>query len=159
MTMKTEIGIMEANRQDVANELSKLLADEVILYTKTRNAHWNVEGDDFYSMHLFFEAQYNQLSDIIDEVAERCRTIGHYAPASLKDYLLLTHLAEDSRSSNDSSGFIRELVLDHEQIIMVLRENIKRFETELQDIGTSDFITGLMKIHEKMAWMLRSHIK
>lgn len=78
--MKTQIGIKSENRQAVAEILCKLLADEFVLYTKTRNAHWNVEGPDFHSMHIFFEGQYQQLADLMDGVAERIRTIGHYAP-------------------------------------------------------------------------------
>ena len=84
--MKPNIGITEENKQAVSVQLAKLLADEFVLYAKTRNAHWNVEGVDFHSMHLFFETQYEQLDEIMDSVAERIRTIGHYAPATLKSY-------------------------------------------------------------------------
>ena len=157
--MKTNIGISNTNRQKVAEELSKLLADEFVLYTKTRNAHWNIEGPDFHSMHLFFESQYEQLDDIMDSVAERIRAIGHYAPATLKVYLQLTHLSEQQRTKNDSQGFIKELTSDHESIIIYLRENINKFADDYADAGTSDYITGLMETHEKMAWMLRSHLK
>lgn len=157
--MNTSIGITPKNRQAVATELGKLLADEFVLYTKTRNAHWNVEGPDFHSMHLFFEQQYEELEDKVDEVAERMRKLGHYAPATLQSYLQLTHLTERSREKNDSLGFIRELTEDHESIIVFLRENIKPFADEYGDAGTSDFITGLMEEHEKMAWMLRAHLK
>jgi starvation-inducible DNA-binding protein len=157
--MKTNIGIAEKNRQAVAAELSKILADEYVLYTKTRNAHWNVEGPDFHTKHLFFESQYGQLEEIIDNVAERIRAIGHYAPATLKIMLELTHLTEEARAKNDSAGFITELLADHESIIIHLRENINRFANEFSDLGTSDFITGLMEDHEKMAWFLRSHLK
>ena len=157
--MKASIGITDSNRKAVTEELSKLLADEFVLYTKTRNAHWNVEGVDFHAKHLFFEAQYGQLEDVIDNVAERIRSLGHYAPATLKLMLELTHLTEESRANNDSVGFITELLADHESIIIHLRENINRFANEWGDAGTSDFITGLMEEHEKMAWMLRSHLK
>jgi starvation-inducible DNA-binding protein len=157
--MKIEIGITESNRQNVANELAKILADETVLYIKTKNAHWNIEGPDFYDKHKFFEMQFGQLDAIIDSVAERMRTIGHYAPATLKSYLDLTHLTEQTSEKNDSHGFIKELLEDHESIIIVLRENIKVFATEFHDLGTSDFITGLMETHEKMAWFLRSHLK
>ncbi|MEJ0056126.1 MAG: DNA starvation/stationary phase protection protein [Bacteroidota bacterium] len=157
--MKTNIGIKEPNTLAVAKELSKLLADEFVLYTKTRNAHWNVEGADFHSAHTFFEAQYEQLDDIMDEVAERIRSIGHYAPATLKNYLSLTHLSEMIRSKNDSMGFIKELLTDHEEIIVFLRGNIDPFAKKYLDQGTSDFVTGLLEKHEKMAWMLRSHLK
>jgi starvation-inducible DNA-binding protein len=157
--MKTEIGITEANRQEVAAELAKVLADETVLYIKTKNAHWNIEGADFYDKHKFFETQFGQLDEIIDSVAERMRSIGHYAPATLKAYLGLTHLTEATREKNDSQGFIRELLEDHEIIIIFLREHIKSFTNDFHDLGTSDFITGLMETHEKMAWFLRSHLK
>lgn len=157
--MKTEIGITEANRQEVAAELAKVLADENVLYIKTKNAHWNIEGADFYDKHKFFETQFEQLDEIIDSVAERIRSIGHYAPATLKAYLGLTRLTEATREKNDSQGFIRELLEDHEIIIILLREHIKSFTNDFQDVGTSDFITGLMETHEKMAWFLRSHLK
>jgi starvation-inducible DNA-binding protein len=157
--MKTEIGITEANRQAIATELMKVLADETVLYIKTKNAHWNVEGADFYDKHKFFETQFGQLDEFIDSIAERIRSLGHYAPATLKSYLSLTHLSEESREQNDSEGYIRELLKDHESIIIHLRENIKPFADKMNDAGTSDFITGLMENHEKMAWFLRSHVK
>jgi len=157
--MDAKIGIKEGALARVARELSKVLADEFVLYTKTRNTHWNVEGPDFYNKHKFFEGQYNAIDEIVDDVAERIRTLGHYAPATLKDYLKLTQLTEASREANDSSGFIKELLSDHEGIIIRLRENVDQFAAEGKDFGTSDFITGLIEKHEKMAWMLRSHLK
>jgi starvation-inducible DNA-binding protein len=156
--MKTEIGITDSNRQAVAIELSKLLADETVLYTKTKNAHWNIEGADFYDKHKFCETQFGQLDEMIDAIAERIRSIGHYAPATLKSYLSLTHLTEEMRAHNDSQGFIKESLSDHESIISFLREHIRSFTNDFHDAGSSDFITGLMETHEKMAWFLRSHL-
>jgi starvation-inducible DNA-binding protein len=157
--MKTNIGISEKNTLAVSNEMAKLLADEFVLYTKTRNAHWNIEGPDFHAMHLFFESQYEALDEIMDSVAERIRTIGHYAPATLKEFLGLTHLSEKSSSKNDSQGFIKVLLADHESVIEFIRQNITPFASKYDDLGTSDFVTGLMEQHEKMAWMLRAHLK
>ncbi|HJT72442.1 MAG TPA: DNA starvation/stationary phase protection protein [Chitinophaga sp.] len=157
--MEPNIGIKQEFLSQIALELSKILADEFVLYTKTRNAHWNVEGPDFHSTHIFFEKQYEELDEIMDSVAERIRALGHYAPATLKEYLSLTHLSEQSRSSNDSLGFIRELLADHESLVIHLRENINRFANDWHDLGTSDYITGLMETHEKMAWMLRAHLR
>ena len=156
--MKAKIGIKQHLLEKVAFELSKILADEFVLYLKTRNAHWNVEGPDFHSVHKFFEEQYDFLDDVMDDVAERIRSLGHYTPATLKEYLKLTQLTEESRGSNDSSGFFKELLSDHESIIIRLRENINVFASEYNDAGTSDFVTGLMEKHEKLAWMLRSHL-
>ena len=157
--MKTNIGIIDTSRQAVANELAKILADEYVLYTKTRNAHWNIEGIDFYAKHQFFESQFQQLDYIIDSVAERIRALGHYSYATLKSFLEVTHLTEVKDDKNDSETYLKELLVDHESIIIHLRENIHRFGNEYQDFGTSDFITGLMKNHEKMAWLLRAHLK
>lgn len=157
--MEPKIGIREENLAAVALSLSKILADEFVLYTKTKKAHWNVEGPDFHNMHLFFESQFEQLDEIVDNVAERIRTLGHYAPASLKEYLSLTQLSEQSREKNDSKGYITELLGDHKSIMILLRENINQYATILHDLGTSDYITGLMETHEKMAWMLRAHLK
>ena len=157
--MQTNIGITDENRQAVANELAKLLADEYVLNTKTRNAHWNIEGTDFYDKHKFFETQFGQLDEVIDSVAERIRTIGHYTFATLKSFLSLTHLTEVNREKNDAQGFLNELLTDHESIIIHCRENIHRFANDYKDIGSSDFITQLMETHEKMAWFIRSHLK
>ncbi|MBZ4037639.1 DNA starvation/stationary phase protection protein [Flavobacterium sp. 17A] len=156
--MKANIGIKQESINKVVEVLIKILADEFVLYTKTKRAHWNVEGPDFYNKHLFFEQQYDAIDEVVDTVAERIRSLGHYTPATLKDFLALTHLTEEIKEKNDSNGFIKELLLDHESIIIYLRENINSIANELQDAGTSDFITGLVENHEKMAWMLRAHL-
>ena len=156
--MNTNIAVSETNSAAVAAQLSKILADEYILYTKTKNAHWNIEGADFYAVHKFFETQFEQLDVIVDRVAERIRSLGHYAPATLKSFLELTHLTEKKSEINDSQGFIKELLEDHESIIAKLRGNISPFIEKYKDSGTSDFITGIMEEHEKMAWFLRSHL-
>jgi len=157
--MKTNIGISEENRSAVAAQLGKLLADEFVLYTKTRNAHWNVEGVNFHSMHIFFEKQYGELDELMDSVAERIRKIGHYAPATVAQFLQLTHLTEQTDRKNDSLGFLKDLLADHDTIIEFLRSNIKPFADIFKDAGTSDYITGLMEKHEEMAWMIRSYMK
>jgi len=156
---KANIGITEKNTDAVAVELSKLLADEFLLYTKTRNAHWNVTGDNFHANHIFFENQYKQLDEIVDSVAERMRKIGHFAPATMRSYLELAHLTEYSERTNDGLGYMKDLLEDHESIIEFLRGNITPFAEEFKDYGTSDFITGLMKTHEEMAWMIRSYFR
>ena len=157
--MKTQIGIKPEDSVQVADSLNKLLADEHVLYIKTRNAHWNVVGPDFAAQHKFFEGQYGELEVIIDQVAERIRAIGHYTEGTMEDYLKLTQLNEKSRENNDSLSFIKDLLSDHEAVIIEARENITRFADDWHDLGSSDFLTGLMETHEKMAWMLRSHLQ
>src|SRR5258705_5963646 len=157
--MKTAIGITPKNLSGVAHSLNRLLADEHVLYIKTRNAHWNVEGPDFLTKHRFFEEQYGQIEKIIDDVAERIRTLGHYAEATLANFLKLTHLTEETREKNDSAGFTKSLLQAHETIIIHLRESIDKYANDWKDAGSSDFVTGLMETHEKMAWILRAHLK
>ncbi|MEO8763520.1 MAG: DNA starvation/stationary phase protection protein [Ginsengibacter sp.] len=157
--METAIGIKPSNLAEVAHSLNILLADENVLYIKTRNAHWNVEGPDFLTIHRFFEEQYKQIESIVDDVAERIRTLGHYAEATLNGFLKLTHLTEETREKNNSKGYMKSLLEAHETIIIQLRENINRYADEWKDAGTSDFITGLLETHEKMAWMLRAHLE
>jgi starvation-inducible DNA-binding protein len=132
------------------------LADEFILYAKTRNYHWNVEGSNFMELHKFYESQFEQLDEIVDDVAERIRTIGHYAEARLKDYIELTHL-DEQEYTNKQSEQLKNLLEDHESIVQNLRKLITLFADKYKDLGTSDFATGLMERHEKMAWFIRSY--
>jgi starvation-inducible DNA-binding protein len=156
---KMNIGITESNRKKVTIELAKLLADEYILFTNTKIAHWNVEGADFYDKHKLFDEQAIQLATIIDSVAERIRTLGFPVPSTLKTFLELTHLTESQTGMSSSRDLIAELLSAHETIIHRLREKINLFSNEYEDMGTSDFITSLMQEHEKTAWILRVHLK
>lgn len=156
--MKTNIGIKEKDTAAVAEILNKLLADENVLYTKVRNAHWNIEGPDFHAQHLFFETIYDALAETIDEIAERVRAIGHYAVGSLKEFLELTQLSEDKPAKNDSQSYIKALLNDFESVIISIREDIDKVEKH-GDAGTEDFLVGILESHEKTAWMLRSHLR
>jgi starvation-inducible DNA-binding protein len=151
-------GISEENSKKVADSLNEILADEFVLYTKTLNFHWNIEGRDFHALHLFLDDQYNQLQTIIDSVAERIRKVGHFAKGSMKEFLDATSLREHSGAAAVSEMMLANLVSDHDAIIRKARKLIDDFEEKYDDAGSSDFITGVMKEHEKMAWMLRASV-
>jgi len=156
--MKVNIGISEKNRQAVALSLNQLLADEHILYNKTRNYHWSIEGPSFMEFHKLYEAQYTALAETIDQIAERIRTIGHFAEGRLKEIIKLATL-DEPEAPTDQAKQIENLETDHETMIIRLRKLIKDFDEKYKDIGSSDFVTGLLKEHEKMAWMLRSYLR
>jgi len=156
--MKANIGISEKNLQGVALELNKCLADLMVLYTKTRNYHWNIEGSNFMEMHKFYENQYEELAEAIDAMAERIRALGHYAEGRLSDFLKLTSLVEQEYT-NDQQVQLGNLLDDHETIIRNLRRLIDELDEKYKDKGTSDFLTGLLTSHEKTAWMIRSYLK
>jgi starvation-inducible DNA-binding protein len=142
--MKANLGITDKNKQAVAEILNVLLADEHILYTKTRNYHWNYEGDNFMEMHKFFEGQYEELAEIIDAVAERVRMLGHYAEGRLKDFIRITRLQEQDYTTVQAEQLMN-LLADHESIIINIRKVVSKIDDTYKDAGTTDFITGLMK--------------
>lgn len=108
-------------------------------------------------MHKFYEDQSNVLDEIIDDVAERVRAIGHYSEGRLKDFISITHLDEPVYTTKQDEQ-LKNLLTDHETIIKNLRNLITLFSEKHNDLGTSDFVTGLMEKHEKMAWFVRSYL-
>lgn len=155
----TDIGISENDRAGVIRTIGQLLADEYVLYTKTRNYHWNVVGSHFSDYHKLFEGQYEGLSNDVDEIAERIRSLGGKTPATLTEFLKDARLEEHPGKYNDAKTMVSNLLLDHEKIIKTLRVDIETCATKYHDVGTQDFLTGLMEKHEKTAWMLRSVIE
>jgi starvation-inducible DNA-binding protein len=156
--MKVNIGIPEKHTKAVALELNKLLADEHVLYTKTRNFHWNIEGSNFMELHKFYEGQYEELAEMIDEIAERIRTLGHYAEGRMKDFLELARLVE-VQYTNEQKKQLQFLLDDHETIVRSIRQVATKLADQYKDQGSSDFAIGIMEKHEKMAWMIRSYLK
>jgi len=157
--MAINIGLKDAERDGVSRILATLLADEYVLYTKTRNYHWNVVGPQFNDLHKFFEAQYEELDDAIDEVAERIRALGSPTPATLAEFVRLTRLTERSGEPPAARDMIATLLADHEAVVRTLRADLETTANQHHDAGTSDFLTGLMEKHEKMAWMLRAFLE
>ncbi len=155
--MEPKIGLDPTARERVIHVLQHLLADEITLYLKTRNFHWNVNGPEFYQLHKLFEAQYEQLDAVMDNVAERIRALGGYAAGSMKEFLELTDIPEVTGAhASDPEARMEYLLLeDHEQVIRELRTMVDTLD-EWGDAGTQDFVTGVMETHEKMAWMLRA---
>ncbi len=158
--IEANIGISEENKQFVADNLNRLLANEYILYTKTRKFHWNVEGSHFRSLHTLFEEQYTELETTIDEVAERVRKLGHYALGSFKQFSAVADLVEhDGEEATDAKTMLIDLCDDHETIIRIIRNELIPIADKYKDAGTEDFLTGVMEQHETMAWMLRASAK
>jgi starvation-inducible DNA-binding protein len=157
--MKTNIGLNDETRLEIGQMLNLLLADEYVLYTTTRDYHWNVTGPEFPSLHKQFEAQYEEVADWIDQIAERARSIGIGARGNLAD------LAKAARSSADpgiglpAEHMLSELLALHEEMIVQLRTDGEACAINFKDAGTADFLTGLMEQHEKAAWMLRAQLE
>ncbi|MGJ8678552.1 MAG: Dps family protein [Akkermansiaceae bacterium] len=157
-TSNPQIGLDAKDTKKISTILSQILADQHVLYIKTRNYHWNLIGGRFHSLHVHFEEQYTKLAEAIDETAERIRMIGGVAPGSMKEFLGLASLKEDEGSLIEGDAAIQSLLDDNESAIKCLRKSITEIE-ELNDVGTADFLTGTLQHHEMTAWMLRSYLE
>ena len=157
--MNINIGLTDMQREGAVLILTTLLADEYVLYTKTRNYHWNVVGPQFNDLHKFFEAQYTELNDIVDDVAERARALGGRAIGTLVEFLKHARLKEHQGECPEAREMLANLLADHEATIHQLRADLETCADTHHDMGTNDFLTGLMERHEKMAWMLRSFLE
>jgi starvation-inducible DNA-binding protein len=156
--MKLEIGISEKNLQKNRTILTVVLANEMLLYVKTRKAHWNVSGSDFMELHKLFEQQYKQIESSIDEVAERIGKLGGNAIGTLKEFEKNATLKESPDTYPESKTLITELLNDHEDIIKLLRTDISDIAEKTKDAGTADFLTKLLEVHETQAWVLRRYL-
>ena len=155
--MAIDTGISAKHRAAIAQGLSRLLADTYVLYLKTHSFHWNVEGPMFQTLHLMFMDQYTEAWNAIDPIAERIRSLGHYAPGSYKQYVELATVKE-SEGVPKAGKMIAELIAGQEAVARTARAVLPMAE-EANDQPTLDLLTQRMNVHEKNAWMLRSLLK
>ncbi|WP_425406330.1 Dps family protein [Hwanghaeella sp.] len=152
--MEINIGINQADRKEIADGLSRLLADSYTLYLKTHNFHWNVTGPMFNTLHTMFEGQYTELATAVDEIAERIRALGEPAPGSYAQFAELTVISEET-GTPAAEDMIRQLVEGQEAIARTARSVFPAAE-KAGDEPTADLLTQRIQLHEKNAWMLRS---
>jgi len=151
--MAIDIGISDKNRANIAESLSKMLADSYILYLKTHNFHWNVTGPMFQALHNLFMTQYTEQWNALDLIAERIRALGHPAPGSYKRYVELSSIEEENGVPS-ATDMIRQLVAGQEAVARTARAAFKVADAA-DDQPTADLLTQRMEVHEKNAWMLR----
>jgi len=152
-----DTGISSKDRAAIAKGLSRLLADTYVVYLKTHNFHWNVEGPMFQTLHQMFMEQYTEAWNAIDLVAERIRSLGHYAPGTYREYLELSRVKETAGVPK-AEAMIKLLIDGQEAVVKTARELLPLAE-ETDDQPTLDLLTQRMQVHEKNAWMLRSLLK
>lgn len=152
--MDVDIGINSAARKASALALSKLLASTYTLYLKTHGYHWNVEGPHFQQLHIQFMQQYTEMWTAVDELAERIRALGHYAPSSYADMSKLSAVPEET-GTPDWHQMVTTLATGHEQVAKIARDVLRTAE-EANDDATADVVTPRITLHEKTAWMLRA---
>lgn len=152
--MKMDTGIAEKDRQEIAQGLSRLLADTYTLYLKTHNFHWNVTGPMFQTLHVMFETQYTELALAVDLIAERIRALGFFAPGSYAEFAKLSSIPE-AVGQPVARAMIEHLVQGQETVARTARSLFPVVQA-VSDEATADLLTTRMQTHEKTAWMLRS---
>ena len=153
--MPIKIGISTKDREEIAGGLSRLLADTYTLYLTTHNFHWNVTGPMFNTLHTMFMQQYTELWNAVDPIAERIRSLGHYAPGSYAQFGKLTSLPDVPVTPPKASEMIRTLVEGNEAVARTARE-LFPLADKANDEPTADLLTQRLTVHEHNAWMLRS---
>ena len=154
MNQEIDIGISPEDRKNIADGLSRLLADTYTVYLRTHNFHWNVTGPMFQTLHLMFMTQYNELWTATDLIAERIRALGFPAPGTYSAFGKLTSIKEVDGVPK-AQEMIRLLVEGNEAVARTARAIFPIVE-QANDQPTADLLTQRMQVHEKTAWMLRS---
>lgn len=153
--MPNQFTLGENSRKEVAEGLNHILADTYTLYVKTQNFHWNVEGPRFRALHLMFEEQYTDLQGAVDELAERIRALGEYAPGTFSRFGELSSIKEAPSKPPAAEAMVDQLIADN----VAVGKDIKKVISTAEDAGdtvTADMLTARLTVHEKSAWMLRA---
>lgn len=156
--MKTNLGLPDETRLEVGEMLNLILADEYVLYTTTRDYHWNVTGPEFHRLHLQFEALSGQVSQWIDDVARRTRAIGAVARGNWAELAKIARTSAEAGAGLPPAHMLGELLALHEAMIVQLRADSAACSSRFRDPGTTGFLTCLMQQHEKTARLLRAQL-
>ena len=148
---------MSDRRTDVVAALEVLLADSYTLYLKTHSYHWNVTGPMFSTLHALFETQYSELAIAVDEIAERIRSLGAVAPGSFSQFAERATVQEDA-TVPAAQTMIANLADDAAKVVASARRVVRAAE-EAGDDASVDLGVRRIDVHEKSAWMLRSHLE
>lgn len=138
--------------------LNKELANLNVLYTKLNNYHWYVDGDQFFELHELFQTYYEEVAELIDEVAERNLIIGNSPIGSMKEYLAVATLEEETERGLDAKEMVRRVLKDFETLTSELKEGIEIADDE-DDYTTEDFLIGILGTYEKHIWQLRAYLQ
>jgi starvation-inducible DNA-binding protein len=156
--IKPEIGISGIDLNESITLLARLLADEMVLYVKTRKFHWNVSGQSFMELHKLFQSQYIEIEEIIDQIAERINKLGGKTIGTMNEFSNITRLLEAPGVYPNQLDMMKELLTDHETLVKELRKDVDEIDMNFKDIGTIDFMTGILQQHETTAWILRRYL-
>ncbi|MBE9585783.1 DNA starvation/stationary phase protection protein [Mucilaginibacter sp. JRF] len=152
-----EISLEERKVKPVVDLLNDLLANYHIHYQKLRGCHWNIKGQNFFTLHLKFEELYTEALTTIDELAERILTLGKPPHSTFADYIKESSLKEINTIGLKDTDMVRAIIQDMASLIELERE-ILDVTADAGDDGTNDMVNRFMQFKEKTTWMLRSFV-
>ncbi|MDQ0477002.1 Dps family protein [Chryseobacterium sp. MDT2-18] len=150
------IGLDETDCKKISEKLNILLADYSVFYQNTRGAHWNIKGDQFFTLHPKFEELYNNLVLKIDEIAERILTLGSTPNHNYSDYLTLSTIKESKEVSNADKA-VENILASFKTVIDSQRELLDLTE-KAGDEGTNSLMSDYIPEQEKEVWMYNSYL-
>ncbi|RYE17799.1 MAG: DNA starvation/stationary phase protection protein [Sphingobacteriales bacterium] len=152
-----EISLEERKVKPIVDLLNDLLANYHIHYQKLRGSHWNVKGQNFFTLHIKFEELYTEALVVIDELAERILTLGKPPYSTFADYIKTSKLTEANTIGMKDTDMVKAIIADMATLIELERE-IMEVTAEAGDDGTNDMVNKFMQYKEKNTWMLRSFV-
>ena len=156
--MKQSIDTTIQRQGNITELFNSLLADEYQLYVTTRRAQRDIKETNFNGLDKFFEIQFEILEKIIQSIGERVDTVGRFSPDSLNDFLKVGRLNGSDQVTNDQKNIINKLVEHHKLLINLLNNDIITTIEVHNDPETASFLSKLLEQHEKIVWMLGSHL-
>lgn len=157
--MKLVVAVANEQREGVVSILNTLLSDEYLLYTKARKYHWNVFGPQSNDLHKLFAGHYEQLEELVDDIAQQTRSLGGSAFGTMTEFMQHTRLQEHPGEQPDGRHMLRDLLADHESLIRLLRADRETCDEKFPDLAANDFLTGILERHERMTWMFRAFLR
>jgi len=150
-----EISLKEKSVKPVVDMLNDYLANYHIHYQKLRGCHWNIKGQNFFTLHIKFEELYTNAQLTIDEIAERVLTLGKPPHSRFADYIKESTIQEVNTIGMKDLDMVEAILSDMAKLIELERELLVA-TVEANDDGTNDMVNNFMQFKEKNTWMLRS---
>lgn len=154
---KNRIGLDKEKAKELADKLNDLLANYSVFYQNTRGFHWNIQGSDFFELHVKFEELYNDLFLKIDEIAERVLTLGFEPEYSYSKYAAVSKIKEAS-DVKDGKGNVAQ-ILESFKVLLKKQRAILDLSGDINDEGTNALMSDYIREQEKLVWMYASYLK
>ena len=141
---------LQKNTTKMMTVFNQLIASYHVFYQNLRNFHWNVEGQNFYTLHELFENQYNKAKTNIDDIVERQITIGVKPLSKMSDYLEQSKIAEANLGLTDRQ--MMNVLYDNQSVLITLLNNTIDWAKDNDDEATIDLLGSILSDMEIDNW-------